>query len=65
MLSIGSGGWRGVIIPVKPKNIGDFVCKWNEAIFKDVLLAIQLEHKISNKDHEHDETRLTDMMSGG
>ena len=64
-MSHGSGRRYGDIISVKPKYSSDLFPKGNEAIFKDVLLAIELEHKIRNKDHEHNETRLTDMMSGG
>ena len=40
MMSIGSGGWYWVIIPLGPKDICDFFRKGNEAVLEDVLLTI-------------------------
>ena len=46
MRSAGSGWWYGVIIPVEPENVGNVFREGNKAVLEDVLLAIQLEHKI-------------------
>lgn len=51
MMRIWSGGRNRGIIPVEPKDICDVACKGNEAIFKDVLIAIQLEYKIRNNNN--------------